>query len=627
MKRSCLSSIFLLMAAAGTLTAAPKDKSEVPLTGRGQELLTKYTKQLETLRAEVVAAVPAVDEAKKTRFMELRTEWNQIPKISEDTKADEKKAIEEKSERIQSELLSTADPLVADLTSLLSSDKLDSMLLPIAILTHGTPRGFAEFAQKGAAQEKLIDQLFADEALMRQVLEAGGANGGAYGNMMEIYTAILAKSEKARERGTIFQRLALGTAIHMPWKGGKPEMGVHGIVHRTQYDIDQVERYMYYEKAHLAGELDPAFPNFNTWECRFITDSEYSNEDLTWIRNMMRVYRPDQITTKDEKWRYVRFIKDDVPYCSTTHDPTIGSAAQEQAALGGICGRRAFLGRLTTRAFGIPTRASTQSGHAAMSRWTPDGWVICLGAWWSMAWNGPQGGLDFLLDSQARESEDYQLVLRAQWLGDAFGEEDVSISHGKYGIGGGFWDGLAFVKKQLIVKKAEIKALELVGGMELGESDNLIGDETGDEIEIPEEFTEIKVAEDGSITIPAVACYSPRKSSDRILFLNSWDNGYQLHYSRLGQRPELFKYRIELPAEGEYELTADVATVSLNGEMLVRINRDEPLPFAIPYTKGFWNPTEPIRVKLSEGRNTISMTARTPNRGVSIKNWHLKPVK
>lgn len=626
MKISALFTTILLLASFGQLSAAPKKQPEVPLNSRGKELLETYSKKLDSLRAEAVAAIPAVDEAKKARFMDLRSQWNNIPKPKEDSSAQEKKAIEEQTERVQAELLSAAEPLVADLSPLLSSDKLDSKLLPIAILTHGTPRGFAEFAQKGTAQEKLIEQLFADEALMRQVLEAGGANGGAYGNMMEIYTAILAKSEKARERGTIFQRLALGTAIHMPWKG-EPEAGVHGIVHRTQYDIDQVERYLYYEKAHLAGELDPAFPNFNTWECRFITDSEYSNEDLTWIRNMLRVYRPDHITTKDEKWRYVRFIKDDVPYCSTTHDPTIGSAAQEQAALGGICGRRAFLGRLSTRAFGIPTRASTQTAHAAMSRWTPNGWVICLGAWWSVAWNGPQGGLDFLLDSQARESEDYQHVLRAQWMGDAFAEEDVNIGPGKYGIGGGFWESMAFVKKQLIVKKAEMKALELVGGMELGESDNLIGDEKGETIDIPEEFTEIKVAEDGSITIPAVACYSPRESSDRIIFLKSWDKGYQLHYSRLGQRPELFKYRVELPAETEYELTADVATVSLNGELLVRINRDEPMPFAIPYNKGFWSTSKPIRVKLSEGRNTISITARTPNRGVSIKNWYLKPVK
>ena len=53
-----------------------------------------------------------------------------------------------------------------------------------------------------------------------------------------------------------------------------------------------------------------------------------------------------------------------------------------------------------------------------MNFWTPDGWVVRLGAWWSMNWCGPQGGLDFYLDSQAREfPELYMRVLRAQWIG------------------------------------------------------------------------------------------------------------------------------------------------------------------------------------------------------------------
>lgn len=626
MKNQKLTALFTTLLMLATAGAAPK-QPEVPLTARGKELHEQYAKQLETLRAEVASAVPAIDAEKKTRFMELRAKWDTLPAVSAETKPNDRKAIEEQTEAIQSELLSVGETLVTDLKPLLSSDALDPKLMRIAILTHATPRGLAEYSQQGADKEKLIGQLFADEALMRQILEAGGANGGAYGNMMEIYNAILAKSERARERGTILQRLALGTAIHMPWKE-KPESGVYGIVHRTQYEIDQVDRYMYYEKAFLDGELDPAFKDFNTWECRFITDSEYSNDDLTWARQMMRTYRPDHITTTDYKWRYTRFIKSDVPYCSTTHNPTIGSQAQEQVALGGICGRRAFLGRLTTRAFGIPTRASTQTGHAAMSRWTPDGWAICLGAWWSMAWNGPQGGLDFLLDSQSREfADDYHLVLRAQWLGDNFNEEDVSIKHGQFGKGGGFWDGLAFAKKQLIVKKAEVSALELAGGMQLGESDELIGDEVGEEIEIPDADKEVQVGADGTITIPAVACYSPRKSSDRILFLKSWEEGHQLHYSRLGQRPELFKYRIEVPADGEYELTALAATVSQNLQILVRVNRDEPVPFSMPFTKGFWENSAPVKVKLTKGNNIISITARTPNRGVSIKNWQIKPVK
>jgi hypothetical protein len=620
--------IALLLAAACDLVALAKDQEEIPLTPRGEELLEQYTKQLATLRADVVAALPSVDEAKKAHFMELRAKWNETPAVTSDTPPSEVKALTETIERTQAELLVAAEALLADLTPVLASDALDSKLMRIAVLTHATPRGLAEFAQQGPEKERLLEQFFADEPLMRQVLEAGGANGGAYGQMMEVYTAILEKSERARERGTIFQRLALGTAIHMPWQGGKPEAGVYGIVFNTQFDVDQVKRYLHYEKAYLDGELDPAFPDFNTWECRFITDSEYSDEDLAWTRRMMRVYRPDLITMNDYKWRYVRFIKSDVPYCTTRHDPTLGIPSQEHIALGGICGRRAFLGRLTTRAFGIPSRASTQTGHGAMSHWTPDGWVICLGAWWSEAYCGPQDGLDFLLDSQAREFEDeYKQVLRAQWIGDAFAEEDVKIARGKFSKGGGFWDSLAFVKKQLIVKKAEVEALELVGGMKLGESDELLGDEKGETIKIPDAAKEITVADDGTITIPAVACYSPRESSDRILFLPSWGEGYQLHYSRLGAQPELFKYRVEAPAEGEYDLTGQVATVSPHVEVLVRINRDDPAPFAMPYTKGMWETSEPLRVRLSEGRNTISVTARSPNRGVSFKNWQLKPVK
>jgi hypothetical protein len=618
----------LLAVTLSPLAVAAKEQEEVPLSARGKELLGKYTTELEALRAGVVAALPTVDAAKKTRFLEGRAKWNGLANANTETPAAERKAQDDLREKTQSEAIDAAGALLADLAPVLSSNALDPKLMRIAILTDATPRGLAEFAQQGVAEEKLLETLFADEALMRQILEAGGANGAEYGETMQVYTAILEKCERARERGSIFQRLALGTAIQMPWLPGKEKGGVHGIVQRTQENIDQVARYLHYEKAYLDGELDPAFKDMNTWECRFISDSEYSNEDLAWTRKMMRIYRPDQITTPDYKWRYVRHIKDDVPYCSTTSDPSLGTEAQMQIALGGVCGRRAFLGRLTTRAFGIPTRASTQTGHAAMSHWTPDGWVICLGAWWSNAWCGPQGGLDFLLDSQAREFEDeYQLVRRAQWLGDALGEENVSIAHGKFGQGGGFWDGLAFVKKQMIVKQAEVKALELVGGMKLGESDELIGDEEGKEFEIPDADKEIKVAGDGTITLPAVACYSPRKSSDRILFLKSWDQGYQLHYSRLGQRPELFKYRIEVPADGEYELTATVASVSPGIEVLVRINRDDPAPFPMPYTKGFWEATKPMRVKLSQGSNMISVTARAPNRGVSVKNWQLKPVK
>ena len=89
------------------------------------------------------------------------------------------------------------------------------------------------------------------------------------------------KAEGAREVGSIFQRLALATALHMPWQNGKPKAGIHSIIVRTRSDIEQVPRYLHYEKAYLDGELDLAFKDMTTWECRFITNPEHRNEAYT----------------------------------------------------------------------------------------------------------------------------------------------------------------------------------------------------------------------------------------------------------------------------------------------------------------------------------------------------------
>lgn len=43
---------------------------------------------------------------------------------------------------------------------------------------------------------------------------------------------------------------------------------------------------------------------------------------------------------------------------------------------GGVCSRRAFIGRFPVRARGVPTIARPQPGHASLACWTPDGWVV-----------------------------------------------------------------------------------------------------------------------------------------------------------------------------------------------------------------------------------------------------------
>ena len=101
--------------------------------------------------------------------------------------------------------------IMAGIGPSLASDKLDAKLVKGALLAEATPRGLAVFAQLGKEQEALVDKLLADDVLMKQMLEAGGAKFGQYGRAMEILQAILKASPKAAE-GTL-QRLALATSL------------------------------------------------------------------------------------------------------------------------------------------------------------------------------------------------------------------------------------------------------------------------------------------------------------------------------------------------------------------------------------------------------------------------------
>ena len=610
-------------------------REPVPLTSQGEKLKAEFASTLENLKKDVLSDIPGLDQPSTTEFLKLREQWNALKSPNKNSSGEEIRAHKEASARIESNSVVMARAMLPAIEEFLSGDKHDVALMKIAIITDGTPQGLAEFAQQGKEEEGLLRKLFDDPALMRQVLVNGGANGGEYGEMMQVYTAILEKSERARERGSIFQRLALGTALQMPWLPGKERGGVYGIAHADgNIPGSQVDRYLHYEKAFLNKELDPAFEEFNPWECRFITNDPYSDAELAWTREMLRNYRPDHITNPDYKWRYAMMVKSDVPYASPTWLPDEGtSKVQQIVAGGGKCGPRAFFGRTVCRAFGIPSRRSTQSGHAAMNHWTPDGWVVNFGGWWSINWAGPWGGLDFLLESQAREiDEEFVKVLRAQWIADALGEENVSIR--QYGKGGGIWNQLAFHKKLIMVADAKAKALgeELADltadeARLLGESDEIIDELENQAINVPKEHRTITFKENGEIFVPVAACTTPTNNTERLLFMTSLEGETLIHYTRLGKRPELLRYTIEPPKAGKYRMVAHVATVARDQEFMLRLNRRTLIDFDLPTSWGMWEDTKPVEIELKEGRNTFMFTCAAPNRGVSIKHFTLTPVQ
>jgi hypothetical protein len=616
---SCVLCVIMTVLTGACVSVAAK-KGELPLTAPGKELLAAYSDMLTALKTEITASAPTIGEQKKAAFLAAHAAVAAVPPRPNPRGLKSAPPRYAPSHDLyaaaQSNALIAARAILSDVDTFLASDKLDAKLAKCALLVHATPRGLAAFAQQGKEHEALIAALLGDEALIRQIMEMGGAYEGKYGQAMQNYAAVRKVSKRAQEG--FFRRWALASSLEHPDGNTKKEGSTAAEV--------MVEIYLNYEKAYLEGKLDPAFDSYSDFEYRFIFPHR-SAEDVTWMREMMRNYRPDHIVMPDYKWRYCRIVRTDVPYTSGVSRPVrpdLGlTAAQDWFLEGGICGPRAFAGKLSTAAFGIPTRGARQTGHAAMSHWTPDGWTTVFGAHWTFnRWRG-RCGLDFVLETQARENpEEYMKVLRAQWLGDAFGEASVNAM--AYGTGGGLWNALAFYKKLAIVEDSKIAEVA-VTGEELGESNVEAEAEKTPQVEIPEADKKITVGRDGAITIPVAACVAPTKSTEKIRFMKSFSGGIQLHYNLAGKRPELIRYAVEVPAAGKYDLTAHVVTVTVDRSLLLRLNRRTLVDVALPYTCGMWKDTKPVTIALKKGKNTLGFTCKSPNKGVTIKHFTLTP--
>jgi len=466
--------VTLVLIMAMAMTAVAQQAQPPALTEAGQKLEAGYAAQIQALKAEIEKALPQIDAQKKAAFLEAAKDSN-----------------------------SAAAAL--NLTPLLADSKLDPKLVKFVVLNSATPKGLAEFAQQGAEKAALIDKLLADPELMKQMLVADGAKDNKYGQAMEIYTAIQKASPKAKEG--ILQRLALAIAL------------VHALAPDT---VDPVKRYLAREKAYADGELDPAFKDLTAWDIRFVVDGDEPDEVSAWGRQMLRNYRPDIAANPDYGWRYVQVVPTDVKFGSgdTVYDRPELHRYQNIIMNGGVCGRRAFFGRFILRAFGIPTAARPQPGHAALVHWTPKGWVPCLGGPWGSGFNGSD--LDFLATTQARENKDAFLqVMRAQWIGDVMGEKP-------------FWYGVSLHTQRDIIEKAKTTALAAVGA-NLGES-NATGEKPVTETAgMTDADKKIAVDKDGVITIPAAAYSKPVGSTGDVKAMKSFMAGMQIVLPRFAQ--------------------------------------------------------------------------------------------
>lgn len=510
-----------------------------------------------------------------------------------------------------------AKTLLTAVDSILASDRLDAMLVKACLLAEATPRGLAAFAQKGDDHEALIRNLLSDNSLMKQMLVAGGAKFGEYGRAMEIYTAIQKASSKSSEGN--LQLLALATSL----EHAKPIEQVNALEQTgAPKTVDPVNRYLHYEKAYLDGELDPAFKSLTAWELRMVVNCDAPDQILAWGREMIRNHRPDHIYNPDYGWRYSGAVKTEVPYGSQNVSKDLPSLHKYQniALNGGVCGRRAFFGRFILQSFGIPTWGVTQKAHAALSHWTPKGWVVNLGAGFEHSWwdkdEVPRSGADFLLETQARaHGEDYSKVLRARWVSRILGEQAYND---RKGIPGGFWSAIANDQAFLIASTAV--ALGPLG-QELGEANEKQQKQIVEQTKLSSMDLKAVVDRDGVIIIPAVA---HRNTTGNPMSMKSFAGGMQLHCLG-GLKTE---YSFDAPSAGKYALSIRLVTVQQGQKFLVAANEPKsPVEIQVPYTVGKWQETEPVEVVLTKGANTLYLALQDGSRGVTVKEFILTPTR
>jgi hypothetical protein len=119
----------------------------------------------------------------------------------------------------------------------------------------------------------------------------------------------------------------------------------------------------------------------------------------------------------------------------------------------------------------------------------------------------------------------------------------------------------------------------------------------------------ISTDEHGTIRIPAAGA---SKRSSKATLMNSYDDGQQL----LHQTGDLvhvdqtaFEYDITVDEAATYFLTANITTWHVNTDLLFTLtdSTDFADQTAVPvfWTNGYWNETQPIEVKLSQGKNTL----------------------
>jgi len=498
---------------------------------------------------------------------------------------------------------------------------LEMSLLRTAILVRGGSKGFAKFANQSDLHGQLVETLLNNKKIMKELLLNGGPTGKKYGNAMKLYTQIMAGLEKDRFY-KVNKKLAMAIALEF----ASPQTEFD-----TSVEIDAQKRFSHYEKAHRKGELDPSFTYLTTWELRMAINSDASNEQLQWGRNMQMTFAPHITTLYDERWRYSYQVATDVGYRAPnwTSSPR---TYQQLLSGGGREGPRAWFGRFVCRSFGIPVWGFKQHPkNVGMTRWTPNGWTMNFqlsnSDYETCSWDD-RSATDFIEEVNARaavsENEYYEKITLLECLADACKEKMKKDEEFEFVDPNRVWRSLALIQRKIVADQVGPDSFQRTGPtVVISKIDKYIQiiDEKAPALPFHKE-------DNGTIIIPA-ASFKESNEKKHVRSHQSFEGGNQLHLvDGEGYVTYEIPENVSFEEDKDYMLSLKVSTVHLTQQKLqVETNNGSSThEIEIPYTLGEWQETEPIEIKV-DSLSTIKFFRRKASDclGLAIKEITLSP--
>ena len=419
---------------------------------------------------------------------------------------------------------------------------------------------------------------------------------------LEIWKNIFTADPESKD-GT-YLKLAIATAIAPP---GSVNIGAGG----AKIPAAPLARYQNFKTAHQNKELFPSFDNLTVWEYTKILSSGASDEDLTWAREMINTWQPDLkanelvVNSTSEVWRRNSPIE-------------FNGSFKNVLAGGGKCGPRSSWSVMICHAFGIPAIGVGQPAHACVAYKTAfpmnepqpgSAWKVGYGRGWEVSKLEGMSGLDFLAGVQDRDhAAEFSQVEHLRWFASVLTAPAAAAS-------------IMEIAHRIQMSLAHVKT-DVTASLKPEEAEKEVPTQVKDKAKAKDNN---QATERGLDKVAADTIHIEAATFSSMSGINVYDcftGGKQVNFQK-NIAASWVEYTLKVPAAGIYSLTIKVAAANVDQVFQINSGTSEPVTVQVPWSKGLWDTTPAVDIKLEKGTQTLRISAPL-QRAIAMRFLNLK---